>query len=340
MSASGLIYAAIAIMWAAVLIPMWLRNHESATENRSAERFGQAMRVLSRKESGAESGQELHTEAGHEAGVETDHGLAEQARGETRQQPTRRQARTPSRPKVTLPQRVARGWATRQQRASARSSTRRPKTIAQRRARTLGVLAGLALVMVLLSVITPVPWWAALPFLLLMAAFVVHLRVQARHRLARSRPATTRTRPTARRATKKVAAGTESRRSSEAPSSEEPLSSDESGVVQGPSRAVVVERKGEGTSSGEGVADDDEAWRPEPLPLPTYVTAPKAVRPIKVIDLTTPGAWSSGRLLEDDVAEEDLLAAQVADEELDALIGEEAAPASETSDDGRRAVGD
>ena len=49
MSASGLIYAAIALMWAAVLIPMWLRNHDTAAENRSAERFGQAMRVLSRR---------------------------------------------------------------------------------------------------------------------------------------------------------------------------------------------------------------------------------------------------------------------------------------------------
>ena len=45
-----MIYAAIAIMWAVVLIPMWLRNHDTAAENRSAERFGQAMRVLSRKE--------------------------------------------------------------------------------------------------------------------------------------------------------------------------------------------------------------------------------------------------------------------------------------------------
>ena len=50
MSGSGLIYAAIAMLWAAVLIPMWLRNHDTASENRSAERFGQAMRVLSRKE--------------------------------------------------------------------------------------------------------------------------------------------------------------------------------------------------------------------------------------------------------------------------------------------------
>ena len=104
--------------------------------------------------------------------------------------------------------------------------------------------------------------------------------------------------------------------------------------MQGPSRAVVVERKGEVPASDqEHDASDPEAWRPNPLPLPTYVTAPKAVRPIKVIDLTTPGTWSSGRLLEDDVADEDLLAAQVADEELDALIGEEVSAAAETPGD-------
>ena len=85
---------------------------------------------------------------------------------------------------------------------------------------------------------------------------------------------------------------------------------------------------------------------PNPLPLPTYVTAPKAVRPIKVIDLTTPGAWSSGRLLDDDLADEDLLAAEVADDELDALLEHEAAPPlprrsdEPTGQSSRRAVGD
>jgi hypothetical protein len=89
--------------------------------------------------------------------------------------------------------------------------------------------------------------------------------------------------------------------------------------------------------------EGDETWRPNELPLPTYVTAPKAIRPIKVIDLTSPGAWSSGRLLEDDLADEDLLAAEVADEELDALLAQEVAPppaSDEQGDAERRAVGD
>ena len=121
--------------------------------------------------------------------------------------------------------------------------------------------------------------------------------------------------------------------------------------------AVVVERKGEPAASATAASesapsetaasDEDDAWRPNPLPLPTYVTAPKAVRPIKVIDLTTPGAWTSGRLLDDDLAEEDLLAAQVAEEELDALLDQEMSPSTPDSADKadaaeqkRRAVGD
>ena len=85
---------------------------------------------------------------------------------------------------------------------------------------------------------------------------------------------------------------------------------------------------------------DDEAWRPNPLPLPTYVTAPKAVRPIRVIDLTSPGAWTSGRLFDDDLAMEDVLAEQVASDELDELLEHESRGSRSDDDASRRAVGD
>src|SRR4051812_26763283 len=39
-------------MWAVVLVPMWLRRHDAATESRSVDRFSTAMRVLSRRSSG------------------------------------------------------------------------------------------------------------------------------------------------------------------------------------------------------------------------------------------------------------------------------------------------
>ncbi|MFL6182756.1 MAG: hypothetical protein ACJ73J_10665 [Actinomycetes bacterium] len=321
---SGLIYAAIAIMWAAVLIPMWLRNHDTATENRSAERYGQAMRVLSRKDGGPVHDEEASDE------------------GELASRPIRPPAR-----------RVARAASAAKARRQQRP-TRAPLTLIQRRARTLGALAGLTFVTVLLAAVTPLPWWAAAPFVMLTLAFVVHLRIQARQRVQRHRATGARSSAARSRSTIAVNAPEgqdadvrERRPRSEA---EQRESRDESGVVQGPSRAVVVERKGDlstaasaehAENAGPNDDTDDEAWRPNPLPLPTYVTAPKAVRPIKVIDLTTPGAWSSGRLFDDDMADEDLLAAQVAEDELDALLDQEIAPPADDDGDGsRRAVGD
>lgn len=36
----------------------------------------------------------------------------------------------------------------------------------------------------------------------------------------------------------------------------------------------------------------ESAWQPGQVPVPTYMTAPKAVRAHRVIDLTKPGAWT------------------------------------------------
>lgn len=289
---SGLIYAAIAIMWAVVLIPMWLRNHDTAAENRSAERFGQAMRILSRKEQEpAEPAADDQSERLEQTLVPSRQAQAPQADRRRESRPTPR--KTPHR------------------------------TLAQRRARTLAVLAGLTVLFSVVAALTPVPWWAPLPLVTLLGAFVVHLRIQARQQKQR-RSAQVRREP---EPAVTAATGTEFEQSA-------------SGFVSGPSRVMVVETKGADASAG---AEDDETWRPNPLPLPTYVTAPKAIRPIKVIDLTSPGAWSSGRVIDEGLAEEDLLAAEVADAELDALLSREAAPpaaSDEHEDADRRAVGD
>lgn len=313
MSASGLIYAAIALMWAAVLIPMWLRNHDTASENRSVERFGQAMRVLSRKE-------------------QEDTSVAQQTPADQVARQDSAELPTPARPAQRATRRPAQRQVRRPEQRPAKRPARGRRTLAQRRARTLGVMVGLTLLITLVAVVTPVPWWAPLPVVVLLGAFVAHLRIQALQR--QRRPGSV--------------------RRSAAPAVGSPMERPTSGFVSGPSKAVVVETKGVDSSDemsfahdGEENLDGDETWRPNPLPLPTYVTAPKAVRPIKVIDLTTPGAWTSGRILDDDLADEDLLAAEVADEELDALLAQEAAPPSsaagasgEHDEDGRRAVGD
>ncbi len=50
MDPSALIFAALAVAWAAYLIPQALRHHEDAVRSRSVDRFSQTMRVLARRE--------------------------------------------------------------------------------------------------------------------------------------------------------------------------------------------------------------------------------------------------------------------------------------------------
>jgi hypothetical protein len=47
---------------------------------------------------------------------------------------------------------------------------------------------------------------------------------------------------------------------------------------------VTILPKGTAAARGE--------WQPNSVPVPTYVNAPKAISPKRVIDLTTPGQWS------------------------------------------------
>jgi hypothetical protein len=57
---SALIWLAIVGVWGFVLIPMWLRHHDGSLEQRSADKFSTAMRVLSRR--GGRAGEELDDE--------------------------------------------------------------------------------------------------------------------------------------------------------------------------------------------------------------------------------------------------------------------------------------
>ncbi|HUW77947.1 MAG TPA: hypothetical protein VMV52_04270 [Candidatus Nanopelagicaceae bacterium] len=43
----------------------------------------------------------------------------------------------------------------------------------------------------------------------------------------------------------------------------------------------------------------ESAWEPAKVPVPTYVTAPKAVRAHRVIDLTKPGSWTAEQQAEE-----------------------------------------
>ena len=73
----------------------------------------------------------------------------------------------------------------------------------------------------------------------------------------------------------------------------------------------------------QGSAATRNTWIPNNIPAPTYVNAPKAVTPRRVIDLTTPGQWSEEQ---ERLAREALAAAAPsADEVFDLQLAEEAA---------------
>lgn len=57
---TGLIYVVIIALWAAVLIPIWLRRHDQISEVRSTARFSSAMRSLGRNNARVASGAAGH----------------------------------------------------------------------------------------------------------------------------------------------------------------------------------------------------------------------------------------------------------------------------------------
>ena len=286
-----MVYGVIVALWAVVLVPMWIRRHDATNESRSADRFSQAMRTLSPRPT-----------AGQRELV----------------MPARPQAAT--RPLVT---------GSGDRRVSARSRQ------ARRRLRVLLALVATVAALGVLAVLGVVPWVAAAVPVLLLVVYVVSLAQQAKRARAARRP---RRRP--------AAPGTRRRE----PAGARPVADDSSVVVETKGRTrpwqTVAARAPDQRRSApaavatvpatepaappqaaepdpiSAVATDDETWQPARFPLPTYVTAPKAVRPVRVIDLTSPGAWTSGRFLDEPVPEADeaIAQAQEAADELNALL--------------------
>ena len=133
------------------------------------------------------------------------------------------------------------------------------------------------------------PWWSPLVAVALVTLFVVHLRLQARRSVVVDR----------RRQSLTRSAQSRQRRR------------DREDWVRRARERRAVDHDVDLVADAEPV--DPDAWAPVPVPLPTYVTAPKAVRRTRVIDLTTPGAWTSGRLREQEPAAIDPAARAITD---------------------------
>lgn len=139
---SGVILVVIVGMWAALLVPMWLRRHEEHDQLGSIDRFSAAMRTLSRQD------KELGT----------------------------RSFVMPRRTTVSVSVPQAKPISERPARPPVTAS--RARLLARRR-RVLGVLAGLVAFTFLLAVVGVLSfWWQGVADLAL-GAYVAHLRAEA-----------------------------------------------------------------------------------------------------------------------------------------------------------------
>jgi hypothetical protein len=240
---SAVILAVIVVMWAVVLVPMWLRRHDAAQESRSVDKFSTAMRVLSRRSS-----------------------------------PDRRYVLMPRRERVAEVH-VSGAAATRRPapRPATAAPPARPKrraSLAARRRRVLLCIAAVAALTFVLMLAGVVSWPFQFVVDLVLVAFIVHLRNQAKRTAAVARqrrrtavapalpttPGPAPSRPSPRRAPAPTVPAYASVASAAASYDDQ---------VSEPAPAAT------GTDDASAGAASD-AWEPVPVPPPTYTMKPKA----------------------------------------------------------------
>jgi hypothetical protein len=262
---SGVIYAVIVVLWAVVLVPMWLRRHDEATASRSVDRFQGAMRTLSRRDSAGD----------------------------------RREVLVPRR----NASRAVPDGAAEQLSAAAAAAVRRRRTVL--------ALAGLTVLLSGLGALKLLPLWTALlPFVLLCAflaqASLAARRARGRELAARRARAGAMRRANRQSAERAAASGDygDSRhaqrnmrgRQAGDPFDQELADRPRPQVQQARTTAPASARAGHDQDPAFYDAVAEHVWEPVPVPLPTYVLAPRAPRSVRVIDLTKPGHWTSGHL--------------------------------------------
>ncbi|MBZ5735107.1 hypothetical protein K8Z61_11415 [Nocardioides sp. TRM66260-LWL] len=288
MDLSGLIFVALAVAWAAYLVPKALRYHEDVHRSRSIDRFSTTMRVLARREPTDRGRARLVVTPGR-----TPEAPAVQAPAPRVAAPTAATspATSPAAAAAAAApaadeQRRAEPVARRVPPAVRREAARRA---AQRRRRVLGTLTGLLLAVVALAAAGVVGWaWTSAPIALLIA-WLVACRLMVRQerglgavrRPARSAAERVRSRPSLAEAAATAVEDASLADLDPDLTSEVPVVSESA-----PVDAAVVD----GPVTAPGL------WDPVPVTLPTYVAKPAAVRrSVRTIDLDSTGVWTSGR---------------------------------------------
>jgi hypothetical protein len=257
---SGLIYAAIIVMWALYFIPRWLRRHEELSESRSVEKFEHSMRVLSRREPTADQRY-----------------IVMPPKPEPAASPARSKASVSSAPRSD-------------RRSDEDSSSQAPRRSAKGRSsrtfRRRRVLVALVLVTLAVAAATPftlIPWWGPLVGVLVTVVDLAHLRVQERRRRE-----LTRTRHAVR---KRLRSRLRRVDSAERLNEARQLLADRRAAAE----AERLEAELAARKASRRDAEHAAGWQPTPVPLPTYVTKPVAPRAGRPIDLTKPGAWTEAQ---------------------------------------------
>lgn len=305
---SGLIFVALAVVWAVVLIPMALRHHDEAARTRAVDSFSDDLRVVARREA----------VTAHESR------LVAASRGpgprDSRSTPAEVPPGVPpvATPVVPRQRQIDRVVVTRHRTAARTAAKRRRIVLALLLTATagVGVAAGVGVLL---------PWTPAVPAAIVLG-FLALARVLVRREEHAWRRVTTKVRaddrsvaPAATTPSPQVvvpAVTTVSTAGAVLPTPELPLP-----VVSGldDTCAVPVGLVAEALGSSP---TPEGLWDPLPVTLPTYVTKPRAPRSVRTIDLLEPGVVSSGRSAADS-----------------ALVAEAATAAPEEGQPSRRAVG-
>ena len=235
-------------MWALVLVPMWLKQHDENRESKSADRFARAMGTLRRSRGEADT--------------------------------------TSAQREVVMPGRSAKVRETQVVVTGPRADRSPSADAASRRRRTLFVLLGLLSLTLLLGAVRLIPLVAAAAPLVLVLGFLVVARRQVTH------AAEMRTRRERRTALAEAARAADARHATGSTAARR------GGRAMDP--APLSDRRGELQADAPYVAatGTDDAWHAVPTTLPTYVTAPRATKMPRVIDLTHPGAWTGAAMVE------------------------------------------
>ena len=291
MDPSALIFVALAVAWAAYLVPKALQHHDDAVRSRSVERFSHRMRVLARREPVDRRSARLVVQPGRPAStavVVTKPSSSSSPAAE----PAEPAAAAPPAPvELTAAQRRAR-------RAAAARATKRRRNV-------LAVLLLANAVVALLAGLNVHSWWyVAIPGGLLVA-WLVLCRVMVKQEHAALAPRSSAPAPAAAQV-----------------SADEVVEEDLVGEMT-EEIAVVTDETGTEIRITSDVHLDPTLWDPVPVTLPTYVSKPAAARrTVRTIELDDTGVWSSGHAAGDSQIARDAEAADRAEKKAQRTDGD------------------